>query len=137
MVNLWLCEATVSKFVNKTDENLRLRGPSKTIPKFREWFKTFQDQRFLRNHSNYPALLAWNSLSNTEDFYVTFITRISLARVMITARNRTYLQLKVKIHLHRIMHALSSSNLARSHQMHPRTSLLAWERIQENYLLLK
>lgn len=71
----------------------------------------------------------------TEDFYVTFITKISSARVMITACNRTYLQLKVKIHLHRIMHALSSSNLARSHQMHPRISLLAWERIQENYLL--
>lgn len=62
-------------------------------------------------------------------------TKQSSARVMIAECNTTYPQLKVKIHLHQIMHALSSSNLARSHQMHPRISPLAWERIQENYTL--
>ena len=124
MVNSWLCKTPVSKFVTKTYENLRLRDPSEMIPKFWDWSKTFRDPSW----SETVCLIL-------KIFYVTFITKISSARVMITACNRTYLQLKVKIHLHRIMHALSSSNLARSHQMHPRISLLAWERIQENYLL--
>ena len=108
--------------------------PTKNASKISRLVQNFPRPTFFKEPFSLP-LLVWNSLSNIEDFYVTFITKISSVRVMITACNRTYLQLKVKIHLHQIMHALSSSNLARSHQMHPRISLLAWERIQENYLL--